>query len=382
MSATPAINLLIAEDEEHLGLVLQKELSRLGHQVVLVHDGHAAMEAAAKTDFDVALIDIMMPRMSGIDLCGFLHESYPDTVIIVESAMTEIHYAVEALRFGAFDYITKPYSLSEVEAAVDRALRHRLLITANKQYDRRLEELVSARTNEVHAASSTLSAAIDKVSLTRHATLLALATALETRDIESPGHSERVVAYCKRLGIMLGLGGDEMAAIEQAALIHDVGKIAVPDPILMKKGPLTEQEMEHMRKHVDFSLQIMRGMDLVHGATEIVAQHHERMDGKGYPKGLAGDDVVMGARILAVADAFDSMTSERRYESARTFESAIDELKRCSGSQFDPGVVSAFIRIPVDAWREIRHAATPIRPAAAQDLGGTQEASLCAAETQ
>jgi len=380
VTASPTINLLIAEDEEHLGLVLQKELSRLGNHVVLVHDGQAALEAAGETDFDVALIDIMMPKMTGIDLCHFLHESYPDTVIIVESAMTEIHYAIEALRHGAFDYITKPYTLAEVQAAVERALHHRLLLTSSKQYDRRLEELVSARTDEVHEASSTLSAALKSLALTKQSTLSALAVALETRDVDSPGHSERVVAYCKRLGIMLELGSVDMAALEQAALIHDIGKIAVPDSILMKKGPLNEQELVHMRRHVDFSLRIMRGMDLVDGTREIVAQHHERLDGGGYPKALSADKILIGARILAVADAFDAMTSERRYDSTRTFESAIDELRRCSGTQFDPRVVDALTRVPVDRWREIGHAATKMR-AAAQDRDRIKAASLHAAET-
>jgi putative nucleotidyltransferase with HDIG domain len=163
------------------------------------------------------------------------------------------------------------------------------------------------------------------------------------------------VAYCIRLGKQLGLADDDLITLEHGALLHDIGKIGVPDHILLKCGPLTEEEWQYMRRHVEYGAQILRGVDFLEGASHIVAQHHEQFDGSGYPHKLAGEMICQGARIFAVADAVDAITSDRPYRKARSFEVAADELIKCAGSHFDPQVVKAFTAVPIDQWREIRH---------------------------
>jgi putative nucleotidyltransferase with HDIG domain len=160
-----------------------------------------------------------------------------------------------------------------------------------------------------------------------------------------------------RLGNELRLEGRETIALEHGALLHDIGKIGVPDAILLKRGGLTDDEWVQMRQHVDYGVQIVRGIDFLEGAAQVVGQHHERFDGSGYPRGLVGDRICVGARIFAVADAVDAITSDRPYRAGRPFEAAIDELLRCSGQHFDPMVVNAFTAVPMDVWREIRQLA-------------------------
>jgi putative nucleotidyltransferase with HDIG domain len=258
------------------------------------------------------------------------------------------------MRRGAFDYVTKPFNLSDVEIAVQRAMRHQSLLKANQQYEQHLEDLVSLRTHELSIANVNLNTTLDKLYLNYRATLRALAAALEARDVETKGHSERVVAYCMRLGKQLKLSDRDLITLEHGALLHDIGKIGVPDGILLKRGALTDEEWSYMRRHVDYGAQILRGIDFLEGASQIVAQHHERYDGAGYPNHLEGDMICLGARIFAVADAVDAITSDRPYRSARGFDDAADELIKCAGSHFDPAIVSAFAAVKIDTWREIR----------------------------
>jgi putative nucleotidyltransferase with HDIG domain len=274
------------------------------------------------------------------------------------SGNLNIQSAIEAMRRGAFDYVTKPFNLSDVETAVARAIRHQSLLKANQQYEQHLEHLIGVRTNELTIANTNLNMTLEKLYMNYRATLHALAAALEARDVETKGHSERVVAYCLRLGKEIGLTDRNLITLEHGALLHDIGKIGVPDGILLKRGALTEDEWTHMRRHVEYGAQILRGIDFLEGATQIVSQHHERYDGSGYPHRMEGDQICLGARIFAVADAVDAMTSDRPYRAGRSFDDAADELIRCSGAHFDPTVVQAFVRVPLDSWRELRHLST------------------------
>jgi putative nucleotidyltransferase with HDIG domain len=274
------------------------------------------------------------------------------------SGNLNIQSAIEAMRRGAFDYVTKPFNLSDVETAVARAIRHQSLLKANKQYEQHLEQLIGVRTNELTIANTNLNTTLEKLYMNYRATLHALAAALEARDVETKGHSERVVAYCLRLGKEVGLTDRNLITLEHGALLHDIGKIGVPDGILLKRGALTEDEWAHMRRHVEYGAQILRGIDFLEGATQIVSQHHERYDGSGYPHRMEGDQICLGARIFAVADAVDAMTSDRPYRAGRSFDDAADELIRCSGAHFDPVIVQAFTQVPLDSWRELRHLST------------------------
>ncbi|HXG65328.1 MAG TPA: HD domain-containing phosphohydrolase [Blastocatellia bacterium] len=354
-NATPRI--LIIDDEPNVLSVLYSLLSEQ-YECKTATNAREALEHLREHSFDLVLSDIMMPGMSGLELLEEIMRLSRDTIVIMISGNLNIQNAIDAMRRGAFDYVTKPFNLSDVEAAVQRALRHQALLKANRQYEQHLEELVATRTQELQVANNSLNAIIEKLYLSYRATLQSLAMALEARDAETKGHSVRVVAYCLRLGKELSLTDRELVTLEHGALLHDIGKIGVPDAILRKRGSLTEEEWVHMRKHVDFGIQIVRGIDFLEGASLIVGQHHERYDGSGYPTGLEGDNIVLGARIFAVADTVDAITSDRPYRAGRPFEAAAEELERFSGKHFDPQVVRAFTRIPLDAWREIRELAS------------------------
>jgi putative nucleotidyltransferase with HDIG domain len=272
------------------------------------------------------------------------------------SGMQTIESAINALRLGAFDYLMKPFDLRQAEAAVARALEHHELITAKRRYENHLEELVDQRTAE-------LDRALDSLENAYRTTLQALTAALETRDAETHGHSERVVTYSLRLGREYGLTVPQMKSLEFGSLLHDIGKIGVPDAILRKPAKLTEEEWVRMREHPMHGQQILRGIKFLEGAARVVAQHHEKWDGSGYPLGLKGEDVDICARIFSVADAFDAITSDRVYRQGRSYEAAAEELNEWAGRQFDPKVVEAFHRVPQEDWDELRRRSLMRKPA-------------------
>ncbi len=351
-----AARILIINDEPSILSVLYSLLSDQ-YECKTASCAAEALEYLQEDNFELVLSDIMMPGMSGLELLEEITRLNRDIVVILISGNLNIQSAIEAMRRGAYDYVTKPFNLSDVETAVSRALRHRHLLRANQQYEQHLEELVNLRTHELSVANVTLNTTLEKLYLNYRATLRALAAALEARDVETKGHSERVVAYCLLLGKQIGLVNRELITLEHGALLHDIGKIGVPDAILLKRGSLTEDEWSYMRRHVEYGAQILRGIDFLEGATQIVAQHHERFDGSGYPSRLEGDLICLGARIFAVADAVDAITSDRPYRASRPFEAAAEELLNCSGKHFDPEIVKAFTSVPIDTWREARQLA-------------------------
>jgi putative two-component system response regulator len=263
------------------------------------------------------------------------------------SGMQTIESAVEAMRVGAFDYVIKPFDLRHVEVAVRRALEHHDLRVAKREYESHLEELVRRRTAELDETLRSLEDAY-------RSTLKALTSALDKRDTETHGHSERVVAFSLRLGRELGLGEEQLVALEFGSLLHDIGKIGVPDAILRKPAALDESEWFEMRKHPRHGQQILSGIAFLEGAARVVAQHHERFDGTGYPLGLRGERIDLNARIFSVADAFDAITSDRVYRRAKSYGAAVAELEEWAGRQFDPAVVEAFRRVPREEWDELR----------------------------
>jgi HD-GYP domain-containing protein (c-di-GMP phosphodiesterase class II) len=215
------------------------------------------------------------------------------------------------------------------------------------RYQYHLEELVAERTVE-------LDKALEAVENSYRMTLKALVQALETRDFETHGHSERVVTFSLRLGYELGLEKETLRDLELGALLHDIGKIGVPDAVLRKPAKLNEDEWTKMKLHPQHGQKILRNIPFLEGAARIVAQHHERWDGEGYPFGLRGEDIDIGARIFAVVDAFDAMVSDRVYRKGCPYDDALKELERCAGTQFDPMIVEAFKAIPKEDWEILR----------------------------
>ncbi|MET0626485.1 MAG: HD domain-containing phosphohydrolase [Pyrinomonadaceae bacterium] len=343
-------------------LIVDDEREVRGVLVNLLCDDYECVEAVSAEDalakfqagrFDLVISDIMMGGMSGLELIPRLLAKAPDAVVIMASGLQTIESAVEAMRVGAFDYILKPFNLVNLENAVRRAIEHSDLRVAKRLYERHLEELVRRRTAELDGALRSLEDAY-------RSTLKALNAALEARDSETHGHSERVVSFSLRLGRELGLGDEQMSALEFGALLHDIGKIGVPDAILRKPAKLTEDEWRVMRRHPLHGQQILEGIEFLEGAARVVAQHHEHWDGSGYPLGLRGDAIDLNARIFAVADAFDAITSDRVYRKGKSYLAAANELAEWAGRQFDPSVVDAFHRVPVGDWDELR--AQSLRP--------------------
>jgi cyclic di-GMP phosphodiesterase len=345
MPTTVSPRILIVDDEVEITEILADLLSE-EYECLKAGSAEDALARLGEGEFQLVISDITMPGMSGLEMIPHVKELSPQTVVVMISGMQTVESAIGALRLGAFDYLMKPFDLRQVEAVVKRALEHYDLVVAKQRYENHLEELVEQRTAELDRALNSLEGAY-------RSTLQALTAALETRDSETHGHSERVVTYSLRLGREYGLNSDEMKSLEFGSLLHDIGKIGVPDSILRKPAKLTEEEWVRMREHPLHGQQILRGIEFLQGAARVVAQHHEKWDGTGYPLGLRQEEIDICARIFAVADAFDAITSDRVYRRGKSYEAASQELDDWAGRQFDPKVVDAFHRVPKEDWEEL-----------------------------
>lgn len=338
--------ILVVDDEAEIRNVLC-ELFGHEYECASASSAEEALETLRAGAFHLIISDITMSGMSGLEMIPHVFDISPETVVLMISGMQTIESAIETLRVGAFDYIMKPFDLRQVEAAVKRALEHYELRAAKRRYENHLEELVEQRTHELNHALGSLEDAY-------RSTLKALTAALETRDAETHGHSERVVTFSLRLGCELGLNKEQLRSLEFGSLLHDIGKIGVPDAILRKPAKLTDEEWVRMREHPVHGQAILREIEFLSGAARVVGQHHEKWDGSGYPCGLRGEEIDLNARIFAVADAFDAMISDRVYRAGRSYEEAAAELEAFAGRQFDPIVVAAFHRVPREDWDELR----------------------------
>ena len=338
-------SILIVDDEREIGEILSDLLSA-EYDCVTAASAEEALERLREREFPLVISDITMPGMSGLELLPHIKRISPDTVVVMISGLQTVESDSEALRLGAFDYVMKPFDLRQGEAVVKRALEHHELLVAKQRYENQLEELVEQRTAALDKALGSLENAY-------RSTLKALTAALEARDSETHGHSERVVTYSLRLGREYGLEKEELKALEFGSLLHDIGKIGVPDAILRKPAKLTDEEWVRMREHPLHGQQILRGIDFLKRASRVVAQHHEKWDGSGYPLGLCAEDIDICARIFAVADAFDAITSDRVYRRGQPYEAAAQELDLWAGRQFDAEVVAAFHRVPKEDWEEL-----------------------------
>lgn len=306
-----------------------------------------AFERMREKEYAVVLCALPLSDESLKQMLSQIERLSPQTVAIVISERDCAASAVAAFRAGAFDFILKPFQLKTIEKSVKQAFERYEVNTVKNRYQFHLEELVAERNTEVDQA-------LEAVENSYRTTLKALVQALETRDFETHGHSERVVTFSLRLGHELGLDKDSLRNLELGALLHDIGKIGVPDAILRKPAALNEDEWNKMKLHPRHGEKILRNIPFLEGAAQIVAQHHEQWNGCGYPYGLRGEDIDLSARIFAVADAFDAMVSDRVYRKGRSYQAALEELERYAGIQFDPMVVEAFRNIPQEDWEVLR----------------------------
>lgn len=329
--AASSTQILIVDDESSVRDVLQRLLSSEGYTCRTATCVEAAISALESAPADLVLSDIMMPGGSGIDLLQKVRWRWPDTIMMMITAVASAQTAIDAMRQGAEDYIIKPFNLTEVHMAVGRALEKRNLLLSNRDYRKSLEKKVEEQTGEIR---STFLGAIK-----------ALAEALETKDPYTNGHSRRVTELTVTMAKKMGLPREDVEKIRLAGMLHDIGKIGVPEDILHKPGKLTALQFSSIQEHSAMGEKILMPIIKDPEILEMVRCHHERFDGRGYPDGLAGKEIPIGARLMAVADAYDAMTSNRPYREAMPPERAREQLLAGKGSQFDPAVVDLFIKV-------------------------------------
>ena len=341
--------ILVVDDEESIREIVSSMLHTANYQCRQASSGK---EALARLDsgeeFDLMLTDLMMPEMDGSGLLERTKERYPDMPVVMVTAVHDIKVALDAIRDGAYDYLTKPFEREQLLATVRRALENRRLKMENRQYQVNLEALVAKRTEQLRSAITDLQRSYD-------ITLQVLGEALDYKDRETEGHSKRVTAYTIAIARQMGVPKDQIELIARGAFLHDIGKMAIPDNILNKPGKLTPDEISTMREHCYLGYKLVQKIPVLKEAAEIVYSHQERYDGTGYPRGLKSDEIPLGARIFAVADTLDAIMSDRPYRPAQSFDAARAEILAWSGRQFDPDVVNAFKEIDEKVWQDLRH---------------------------
>jgi putative nucleotidyltransferase with HDIG domain len=354
--------ILVVDDEEAIREVVSTMLESKGYRCTAVSNGRAAQEQVKRSTPDLVLSDMIMPEMDGIKLLDWLREYDPEVPVIMVTAIHDISTALEAIRRGAYDYILKPFEKDQLFLGVGRALQHRRLVAENRSYQLQLEHQVEERTAELTRALGQLEQSYDD-------TLEALGSALDLKDAETEGHCQRVTAFTISIAKAMPVPNHYLPILARAAFLHDIGKMAIPDGILRKPGPLTDAEKEVMRKHCEIGYNMLIRIPFLRDAAEIVLAHQEFFDGTGYPRSLKGEQIPLGARIFTIADSLDAMISDRPYRKALPMGHAREEIRRCSGTQFDPKVVEVFATIPEQHWIDLReHLGSPFRLAHLKNL--------------
>ena len=322
---------LIVDDEPRLRQVLVHLMRNDGFTCLEAGNGEEALAHLEQHNVTLVMSDLRMPKMDGLELLRRVRGRWPDTAVVMITAVADVEVAVSCLAIGAMDYLTKPFHLEEVRARVAQALEKRRLVVENRGYQDSLEEKVAVQARR-----------LEELFL---ASVQSLAEALEVKDPYTRGHSVRVSHYSVMIGRELGLDGELLRQIELGGHVHDIGKIGVREDVLNKPGKLTDAEYEHIMTHPVVGWRILAPLlGDTPVALNIVRSHHERFDGRGVPDRLAGESIPFEARIAAVADSFDAMTSDRPYRpDGMSIEASVAELVRCSGSQFDPKIVNAMV---------------------------------------
>ena len=321
--------ILIVDDEEIIRKLLHQTLSKEGYQCQEAGSADQAVDKLLNNRIALVILDIKMPGKSGTELLPEIKLRYPDTAVIMATAMTDTTIAIQCMKQGAYDYLTKPFNLEEVILSVERALEKRRLELENRDYQLHLEQKVEEQARKIRTSFF-------------HA-ITALVYALEAKDVYTGGHSQRVTEMSVAVARELDMPQNSIDKIRLAGLVHDIGKIGIRESVLTKPARLTDEEFQHIKYHCEIGERILNPIVDNEEILMMVRHHHERYDGAGYPDGLSADQIPLGARIIAVADSYDAMTSERPYREAMSTEAACAEIKRCKGTQFDPKVAEVFL---------------------------------------
>jgi len=343
-------NIFIIDDEEPIRKVLSTHLSKEGYNVIQSSGGRAIFDALKASVFDLVICDIKMPEVEGTVILEFIRDNYDTVPVIMLTGLTDVAVAVDVMRRGAFDYIMKPVKKEDLLNAIRKALTHRGLLIRNRQLEKEnkdyqlfLEEKVLERTNELDTKTRALEDSYLVVKSMNIQFATALAEFIEAKDRHTRGHCNRMRRLCVELGTAAGMNDREIEIIEYASLLHDLGKVGVNEAILNKEGPLTEEENRRMKAHPEIGEKILMGIPLMEDVARVTVAHHENYDGSGYPRGLKGEEIPLSARIIAVADIYDAMASDRPYRKGLPFEVISAEMRKVAGRQLDPAIVELFI---------------------------------------
>jgi cyclic di-GMP phosphodiesterase len=336
--------LLIVDDEPNVTFSLNRLLRPDGYIIYSANSGTAGLKVLKEKDIGVVLSDLMMPGMDGITFLESVKQLKDDVVCMLLTANGSLNSAMDAVnRLQIFGYLTKPWSVGQLKGSIARAFKHYNLIAENK----RLQELTQTQNKQLNFINENLEHLVQKRTLQLEEAvregIVMLAMASEAKDDDTGEHIRRIQELTREMCMELGISSEECEKISFSSIMHDVGKIHIPDRILRKPGPLTDKEWDVMRTHCIAGEKILGNKPFYNTAREIARSHHERWDGNGYPDGLKGESIPLAARVVTVADVFDALTHERPYKPAWTVEAALEEMKTMSGKVFDPKILNKFI---------------------------------------
>lgn len=330
------IDVLYVEDEPELRDSLTKYLSNFFDRVDIAKDGLDGLKHYQEHQYGLVVTDIEMPKMNGIEMTSKIRAINPEQEIIIISAYGDQKYFIDAIRLGVSSYLVKPVKYEEINTTLYNTLNKIVQFRENILYKNNLEEMVKERTNKLLKLENDKLENFEK-------TLKAFINMIESRDTYTAGHSERVANYSKLIAVQLGCSKEECELVYQAGILHDIGKIATPDTILLKPGKLTYTEYTLIQEHVNVGHELLSHIPMYNDISKIILSHHEKYNGTGYPNGLSGDEIPFLSRIMMVADAFDAMTTNRIYKGRKSIAQALDELEELSGMDYHPKIVDSAI---------------------------------------
>jgi len=335
---TGPVSVLVVDDEEPIRNALKKFLVQQQFEVYAAGSGEEALQQLKRHKVALMLCDIRMPGTSGVDLVPQALEVEPDLAILMLTAVNDATSAALCMQRGAMDYLTKPIELADLGRAVQRALKRREMLLENRQLNQWLKEEVTTRTAELQRERNKL----ERISV---ATLEALVNALEAKDPYLRGHSARVADLAATIAGQIGIADEEIELIRVAGRLHDIGKIGTREAVMEKQGPLTPEEYDHVKQHVIIGSQILAPLPHFGPIIGSVRHHHERWDGTGYPDGLRGEEIPLGARVIGTAEIYDALSTSRPYQAKMTPEQAIERMRELVGTGLDPKVFDALAAV-------------------------------------
>ncbi len=338
--------ILVVDDDPAIRKVLRIGLDNAGYEPVICGNGKECLEVLSEHGHNIrtAVLDIRMPDITGLDLLSKLKKIDPILPVIMLTAYTDLETGLAAMKSDAFDYIVKPVRLIHLTAVIEKAMYHRNILEENEKLTRKNEEYRKSLERKVEERTAELQQAYLKLRQTNLETVRVLAETIEAKDRYTRGHCQRVRLLSAKIASKLGYKTQDIRTIEYSALLHDIGKIGIPELLIHKDGSLTEEERKIFQMHPHIGETILSTVEFFTPCLEPVRQHHEHYDGSGYPDGLEGESIDPLARIIVVSDAFDAMTSTRPYRRAMPLEVSLRELTRCRGTHFDPDIVDVLLK--------------------------------------